>query len=73
MNQFHLLLLVLLFHSVASQNNICYSNCRKGSCLATNALSCNSCDPGLLNINTRCITTNVQPVLLLLLRLLSRI
>ena len=71
MQPFHLAILILLLIGVQTQNNVCYSNCLKGFCVPNNPLACQACDSGLLEINNQCITTNVQPVNVLLFRPLS--
>lgn len=57
-----LILLLGLLALVQTQNNVCYANCKNGYCSPTNALNCTDCDSGLMGINGRCVSTNLQPV-----------
>ena len=59
---FAILALLVLVQTQTQSSNICYANCLRGACLANNSLACTACDPGLRNINSQCVTTNVQPV-----------
>ncbi len=54
--------LALLLMACNSQSNVCYANCKKGYCSPTNAISCTECDQGMLNINSSCVSSNIQPV-----------
>jgi hypothetical protein len=61
MGHFFFVLFAAIVGTVWGQTGVCYANCRQGYCNLTSALSCTDCDPGLLNLNSQCFTTNVQP------------
>lgn len=50
-----LITILLLLTLGATQNNICYVNCKQGYCLANSSLACTDCDLGLININQACV------------------